>query len=701
MHSTYFKRRFSPIAVLVILIVAISFCTRIALLFHPATETAGIPFGSLLTAFGWGLFYDLCMASFAMIPFVLHLWGPNNTVYQKPYKYFAYAVFLVALGIFTFTQLVPDDFNEDLHKAAIIYTAVRFGIFILLSLMNDDFRRKWRTYVLYFDFILVIFLLLFNSVSEWFFWTEFASRYNFIAVDYLIYTTEVLGNIRESYPLVPIIGVLLAATGLVFWIIRPYIKPAFEGPSTILGRSLIAFGLLLFPLFNFLLVKDDWHKRSLYHFANEIGGNGVYEFGAAFNNNELDFYRYYPTLNDTTAFKILRTSLESPNAQFTSDNLFDISRKITYNEPTKNYNVVLISVESFSADFMATFGNKNNITPKLDSIAQHSLLFTNLYATGTRTVRGLEALSMAITPTPGQSIVKRPNNANMFTIGSVLKEKGYTTQYIYGGDAYFDNMRTYFGGNGYQVIDKNEISAANIHFSNIWGVADEDIFTKALDVLDANAQLKKPFFSQIMTVSNHRPFTYPEGRIDIPPSTQSRDGAVKYTDFAIVDFIQRAKSHNWFNNTIFVIVSDHCAGVAGQTEIPINDYHIPCIIYAPGIIEPAKMDRLMSQIDIAPTILGLLKLPYTSKFFGQDIFTLPAGKERAFVSTYQSLGYVRDSVMTIISPIRNKRQFLPNFETGDATPVGTMNDSLTNQAIAYYQCAAWLFKHQGLNAIKQ
>jgi phosphoglycerol transferase MdoB-like AlkP superfamily enzyme len=341
---------------------------------------------------------------------------------------------------------------------------------------------------------------------------------------------------------------------------------------------------------------------------------------------------------------------------------------------------------------MDSFGNDQHITPCLDSLAAKSMLFTNLYASGTRTVRGLEALSLSIPPTPGQSIVKRPDNQNMFSLGAVFKSKGYITQYLYGGYGYFDNMNAFFSANHYQVIDRNALRPDQIHYANIWGVADEDLFTLTLQNLDANYKTGKPFFAHVMTVSNHRPFTYPEGRIDIPPSRQAREGAVKYTDYAIGKFIHEASDKPWFKNTVFVIVADHCAGSAGSVELPVTGYHIPMLMYSPGNIQPQKMDRLMAQIDIAPSILGLLKFNYRSKFFGQDIFSLPAGHERAFISTYQGLGYLRNGELVIQSPMQQVEEYKPDFTTGKAQR-GPLKDSLVKQAIAYYQSASWLLKN--------
>jgi phosphoglycerol transferase MdoB-like AlkP superfamily enzyme len=198
----------------------------------------------------------------------------------------------------------------------------------------------------------------------------------------------------------------------------------------------------------------------------------------------------------------------------------------------------------------------------------------------------------------------------------------------------------------------------------------------------------------MMTVSNHRPYTYPDGRIDIPSASQSIAGGVKYTDYAINKFLKDAATKPWFNNTLFVIVADHCSKSAGKTDLPVNRYHIPCFIYAPALISPSIEQKLTSQIDLAPTLLGLLNLNYTSRFLGYDIYTLPAGRERAFISTYQDMGYVKDGKLVILSPQQKVEMFTTNYLTGSATKISS-SDSLINEAIAWYQGANFLYKNGG------
>ena len=575
--------------------------------------------------------------------------------------------------------------------AALVYAAVPLVLYLLLA-PGRLFHARWhRGAWLAFSWALV-FGMLFLFVAEWFFWQEFRTRFNFIAVDYLLYTREVIGNIRESYPVGKILLGLAALAAWIVWLLRgrllaPLRAPR-DGAQKFRHRLLWALPLLAAPVLAFSWVERSQRDFSVNPLSNELAGSGLYEFFSAAYRNELDYVTHYASLDPAKARSALRARIETPHSKL-SGGPADLARAVRYPRDEKRLNVVMVSVESLSADFMAKFGGTKGITPRLDALADKGLFFTQLYATGTRTVRGLEALALAYPPTPGQSIVKRPHNEGMFTLGTVFGAKGYDVRYLYGGYAYFDNMREFFSRNGYVVEDRTAIPAQKIHHENIWGVADEDLFSMALERADSSHGRGQPFFQHVMTTSNHRPFTYPEGRIDIPSKT-SRDGAVKYTDWAIGDFLDRAAKRPWFDNTVFVIVADHCASSAGKSEVPINRYHIPMVIYAPKHIQPRRVDRLMSQIDIPPTLLGLLNFSYESRFFGYDLFDLEPGRERAFVSTYQELGFLRGEELVVLRPGRNVSVVKPDPRDGSAVRARP-NPELSDEAIAWYQVAAEMF----------
>jgi phosphoglycerol transferase MdoB-like AlkP superfamily enzyme len=625
--------RFGTAILLVSLLVGISLLTRIVFLLY-SFANVDVSVGNLLGIFLFGFFYDLVNAAYFIIPMMLYLWLAPQRLYGK----------------------------------------------------------RWHGVVLIVLVTLFTFLLLFNAVAEWFFWEEFNTRYNFIAVDYLVYTNEVLGNIQQSYPIAWIVTGLVVLCALIVVPLARFVKrlPAGE-PMRFKKRSVVFVGYAVLPVLLYFTVNSKYHQFSNNAYVNELSGNGMYELFAAYLNNELSYDQFYKTISQETSFRDVREMIRTPEATFVNDNPEDISRRIAHIGDEKHLNVVLISVESLSGEFMNAFGSTLNITPNLDSLAQHSLFFTNLYATGTRTVRGLEALSLCVPPTPGQSIVRRPNNENLFSLGRVFAEKGYETKYIYGGYGYFDNMNYFFANNGYTVVDREELADNEIDYENIWGVADENLFTLAMREIDKTVQNNKPVFAHVMTTSNHRPYTYPEGRIDIPSHT-GREGAVKYTDYAIGDFIKKARKKPWFDSTIFVIVADHCASSAGKSELPINKYHIPLLVYSPANIAPAKMERLMSQIDLGPTLLGLLNFSYVSKFYGYDIFQLEPGRERVFISTYQNLGFIHNNKMIVLSPQRKMETFNVTLGSDKLTPAAE-DKALEEQAIAWYQTASYAFKN--------
>lgn len=194
-----------------------------------------------------------------------------------------------------------------------------------------------------------------------------------------------------------------------------------------------------------------------------------------------------------------------------------------------------------------------------------------------------------------------------------------------------------------------------------------------------------------MTTSNHRPFTYPEGKIDIPSQT-GREGAVKYTDYAIGQFIARAKKKPWFDNTVFVIVADHCAGSAGKTELPIKEYEIPLIIYNPKLIAPRRIDTLSSQIDYPPTLLGLLNWTYKSRFYGKDILQMKVEEERALIANYQALGLMEKGELAILKPTRKKAIYHYDCRTRTSRP-DAIDEGTIMEAVSYYQSASYLFSH--------
>jgi phosphoglycerol transferase MdoB-like AlkP superfamily enzyme len=279
----------------------------------------------------------------------------------------------------------------------------------------------------------------------------------------------------------------------------------------------------------------------------------------------------------------------------------------------------------------------------------------------------------------------------LFSLGSVFEDKDYAVVFAYGGYGYFDNMNAFFDANDYRSVDRRAIPSARIQHETVWGVADEHLFDQVLDEIDREkaARPERPFFVHAMTTSNHRPYTYPAGRIDIP-SGSGRDGAVKYTDYAIGRFLAKARSKSWFDDTVFVLTADHGANARGTTRIPVDKYLIPVMVYAPKHIAPRRVERLMSQIDIPPTVLGLLDFDYYSKFFGRDVLASPPESDRAFVANYQTLGYLVRDRMVLLQPRRKSEAFRVGAQMSILGPVE--DAGAVREAIAFYSSASFVFR---------
>jgi phosphoglycerol transferase MdoB-like AlkP superfamily enzyme len=533
------------------------------------------------------------------------------------------------------------------------------------------------------------YIIVFDAVAEHLFWTEFTTRFNFIAVDYLIYTQEVIGNIVESYPLYWLLLAIAATAILLTWVsLRLY--QLSVGPSVFKKRltGFAAMGIACVALYAASAPEQAQFDDNAE--ASELAANGFYNLFSAFWNNEISYDRFYAKEERQQAERNARALMweDDMDMEFVHKDGGDLTRIIRSKGKEQHKNVVLVVMESMSAEYMRTFGSKQNLTPNLDKFASEGLLFSQLYATGTRTVRGLEAVTLSIPPTPGQSIIRRPGNDNLFSLGFVFKDRGYDTKFIYGGYGYFDNMNNFYAGNGFDILDRNRMQADEIQFANVWGVCDEDMFLRSIKEADAAYAQGKPFMHLIMTTSNHRPYTYPDGRIDIP-SHSNRLGGVKYADYSVGKLIEEAKKKPWFKDTVFIFVADHTAGAGGKAELDPNKYHIPMIFYAPGFIKPSRYDKIASQIDLAPVLLGMLNFSYYTKFYGEDLLHDDDEIPHAFISNYQKVALVKQDRLIVLAP----KQRVEDYSWPEIKVQEKERIQLVNDAITYYQSASWWKEH--------
>ncbi|HTN37895.1 MAG TPA: LTA synthase family protein [Arachidicoccus sp.] len=739
------KTYLRPFLALLYLYLILCTLLRIVLLFDPIV-TGHISTMNIIKIFVLGALSNILIFFQVGALLWIYLLFLSNGKYKKPYGQIIFAILLLLFIYVTFFNTILNEYGSVLPLLGSIFLGIKTVMFGLMLFKpkgsgkhedntnlkdntvnqgnetrkarfkgigfkngNDNetqnYRYKIRLGAYSFCIFVFVTCILLNTASEWTFFNEFGVRYNFIAVDYLIYTNEVIGNIMESYPVVPLFAGIGIVAFIITWLIvrktKGYLKhlPSFKEKLVliVINVAVILLGWVAIPGLSRL-------ENAPNIFANELQADGVYKFYMAYTHNELNYFKFYPTLDSTKVFNQLQKEIPGIKGQMQNGRL-NTERMISDSLPEVHKNVVLITVESLSADYMAHFGNKDNLTPFLDSLADQSLFFTNLYATGNRTVRGLEAVTLSLPPTPGESIIKRLDNKNKFGIGYLFKARDYRVKFLYGGYSYFDNMKDFYVGNGYEVVDRDNFAETEISFANVWGVCDEDMAKKAIQTMNTEARQGKLFFNHWMTVSNHRPFTYPNGKISIPGDAKSRKGGVMYTDYALQQFFKMAEKQPWFNNTIFIILADHCSSSAGRTELPMDKYRIPAIVYSKGFIQPEQVTTMASQMDLMPTILGLMHFSYRSKFFGQDI-RKKSYQPRAFMATYQDMGYVKDSVLTILSPVKQVKQYQLKLKPQPGIqeqfqakyqeiPMKTLNQKLVDEAITYYQSASWLLMHHG------
>lgn len=545
-------------------------------------------------------------------------------------------------------------------------------------------------------FYLFLFGALFVAAAEYFFFEEFNARFSLVAVDYLVHPKEVIGNIESSYP-VGVVSLIIALASAV--LLALLWRPSGLGRAMAYTRRERLPGLLAHTLLLALMVTvHGTHAlaASENRVANELAANGISSFFEAVRTNHIDYHLNYHSGDPAAMLDLLASNLSQRHGRFTRLAQGQVTRRY----PARAHglgglNVVIVSEESFGAEYVGAYGDNRGLTPEFDALSGHGILFANAYATGTRTVRGLEAISASIPPIPSESILKREGSQAITTWGEVMQQQGYHSSFLYGGYGYFDNMNDYFGGNGFATSDRADMPEPR--FANIWGVSDEDLFAHALEYFDRRHATGQPFFSIVMTTSNHPPYTFPAGA-PVPPEGGGRQAGIRYADYALGQFMRAARSHPWFDNTLFVIVADHGARVYGAAEIPLYSYEIPMLFYAPAHLKPRRVETLSSQIDIAPTVLGLLGFAYEAPFFGEDVLNWADGPRTLLFNHNHKVAIYREGELAIlglqgeVQSVRHRQDMRrPKKERDIYTPIAP-DQNLIDLATAYYQTAYDLFQ---------
>lgn len=544
-------------------------------------------------------------------------------------------------------------------------------------------------------------LTVFGAFVEFFYFEEFDARFNNIAVDYVLYPHEVVGNVFESYN-VPLYVTLAVASGLVAaWLARNLFAEASR-PAVRLrqrfGAATVPILLAVAAVASLIgLPRDLSANRE----ANEVAGNGLVQLVRAYWSASLDYSLYYRTLPQADAQSRAERLLgiEAADGAGPARKVFDSTRS----QPPPQQVVVLLE-ESLGSDFVGSSGHaKTPCTSELDRWMSRGLALTNLIANGNRTVRGLEGILCSFVPLPGDSIVKRDKSENVATLARVFGSAGYSTAFFYGGFGVFDSMKPFMLANGYQEFIEQSDYPEDA-FRTIWGVADEYIFDALVARQLEHRASGQPLFATLLSVSNHKPYRVPEGRPGHRAEGKpGRADAVRYADWCIGRYLDELRANGLLESTLVLIVGDHGARVYGSEEIPIRSYRIPAL-FVGGVagIEGQRLERLCSQIDLAPTLLDLCGIDAQASFFGESLLGLPAQNGRAFVHHNRDVGLLLDDALVIlglrksVTYYRRAGRESDTFEQVDEAQADAKLSALTNDAIAVFQTAHELYEGRRL-----
>ena len=589
-------------------------------------------------------------------------------------------------------------FLSGLHCDLFVALLLTLPLLAWLVITPDRrFQARWHRGLFWSACAVFWFVEIFLLFVEYFFFDEFKSRFNTVAVDYLLYPYEVFVNIWESYH----VGLVLAicaglALGWVFLAARLF-SGMWERPVAAKTRLLcfVAAVALAFALAPTIRLKGA--RVSADRTLNELANNGAISFVAAAWTHHLDYSAFYQTVPRAEAYERARRLLAEPKAQFVGTGE-TIQRHVAGDPARPRLNVVIFLEESLGSEFWGCLGRPDTLTPEMDKLAaEEGLLFTNLYACGNRTVRGMEGILSSFPPLPGDAIVKRDLSDNVETIARVLKRDGYATVFLYGGRGLFDGMRSFAVRNGYdRFIEQKHF--AHPTFTTIWGVCDEDIFARAIEECRNSSKASQPFLATVLSVSNHKPYTYPRGRIPEDPEQRRRENAVKYSDYALGQFFQAARKEAFWTNTIFAVIADHGARVYGEQSIPIHSYEIPLLIAGPAVVKaPARLGQLGGSLDVSPTLLGMIGRPYDTLFFGRDLLQDRAEDGRALLNHNRDIGLLGRERLVVLGLMQTVEFYAGDPKRVDMHLLSFPAESdreLQRDAIAIFQVADELYTRQ-------
>ncbi len=524
---------------------------------------------------------------------------------------------------------------------------IQLGLLALIPLLlapvlaTRQFFKAWQKFT-YVWVLLAIVLLLFLEASTPGFIKEYDVRPNRIFIEYLKYPNEVLSMLWKGFKVDIFAGI--GVSMLAFFSMHRFMKPWQQAKSSWSNRKLWLVWPLIF-LLTALGIRSTLGHRPANPALFAITADSMVN-SLVLNSGYSVTYAAYNLLKETKSSEIYGKMPRAEIFKLTGAKDTDIPTLTTLipsQQRQKPLNLVVILQESLGATFVESLGGVP-VTPNIERLKSQGIWFEQLYATGTRSVRGIEAVITGFQPTPADSTVKLSKSQNnFFTIASLLEKQGYSTEFIYGGESHFDNMRGFFTNNGFgNIVDQKDYK--NPVFVGSWGVSDEDLLNKTHEQLLAHHKSGKPFFTLAFSSSNHAPFEFPEGRIKLYEKPKATDNnAVKYADYAIGEFFKKAQQSEYWKDTVFLIVADHDIRVRGDTLVPIERFHIPGLILGADI-KPLRFTGVTSQIDLPVTLLSLMGIHAEHPMTGRDLSSIaPDSLGRAMMQYNDNFGWMEET----------------------------------------------------------
>jgi phosphoglycerol transferase MdoB-like AlkP superfamily enzyme len=553
----------------------------------------------------------------------------------------------LGLIIWKFERVVSTDKLAEILLQGVRVDIMQLGLIALIPLLLAPILALPRLFKFWQKFtyvwvVVALVLMVFLEVATPGFINEYDVRPNRIFVEYLKYPNEVFSMLWRGFK-IEIFATLLVS-GLAIWLAHIYMKPWL----TLQSRWSVTRLLIVWPLIFIITalgIRSSMGHRPANPAMFAITADSMVN-SLVLNSAYSVTYASYNLMQESKSSDIYGKMPREKIFSLTGAKDSDIPTLTTLTPSQKRYkplNLVIILQESLGATFVESLGG-TPVTPNIERLKAQGIWFEQLYATGTRSVRGIEAVTAGFAPTPADSTVKlSKSQKNFFTLAALLEQRGYHTEFIYGGESHFDNMRSFFTGNGFNhIVEQKDYK--NPVFVSSWGVSDEDLLNKTHEQLLAHHQAGKPFFTLAFSSSNHAPFEFPDGRIDLYEQPKGTDNnAVKYADYAIGEFFKKAQNSPYWKDTVFLIVADHDIRVRGVSLVPVERFHIPGLILGADI-KPQRFTGMASQIDLPVTLLSLMGIAGQHPMTGRDLSSLAADTPgRAMMQYNDNFGWMEQT----------------------------------------------------------